>query len=114
MMWTQSPRLRRTCLLALPAAVAVLGGCASMEITRIGSGGPEAAFELRGTNLIQLEAEARRLCPRGYEVFRSWQHYESGENQTSLPARWLGVITGVVSEHERQAQLAIGCRVPTA
>ena len=55
--------ISKTLTATLP--LAALLGCATVQVTPVGTGGGEAAYELQGPSLAHLEAEAQRLCAHG-------------------------------------------------
>ena len=66
------------------------------------------AYELRGTNLALLDAEASRLCPKGVEVLRRWQHHERAESESGPIRRW---TIDLVDKPTSQAQMQVVCRL---
>lgn len=95
------------------AVLACLGfaGCAGPQVRSLGNGGAAPAYELRGSSLSVIEAEASRLCSRGYDVLRSSQNFANSElsgnagSQFLLEAgAWLSGMPG------NQAQATIVCR----
>jgi hypothetical protein len=59
------------------------------------------------------QAEAARLCPGGYVVLR--QAVRDTRTAPELfAARWWDRATGWFDDDERQAQLAVTCKVSTA
>ena len=96
--------------LALLASVALLG-CATVDVRGIGSGGRESAYELHGATLAQLETEAQRLCPKGYEVLHRWQRYSRAEKEGGTIAGWwtrVGEFAGVSGDND--AQMTVQCK----
>ncbi len=88
-----------------------LSGCAGPQVRTLGNGAGAPAYELRATSLSAIEAEASRLCSRGYEVLRSSQNFATSElddnagTQFLLEAgAWLSGMPG------SQAQATIVCR----
>jgi len=95
------------------AAVALLSiaACSGPQVRSVGNGGGAPAYELRGTSLAALEAEAARLCSRGYFVLRSSQNVTRPEGEDSAGAQflleagaWLSGMPG------NQAQATVLCR----
>jgi hypothetical protein len=95
------------------AAVALLSiaGCSGPQVRSVGNGGGAPAYELRGSSLAALEAEAARLCSRGYLVLRSSQNATRPEGEDSAGAQflleagaWLSGMPG------NQAQATVLCR----
>lgn len=96
------------------AAVAALclAACSGPQVRSVGNGGGAPAYELRGSSLAALEAEAARLCSRGYQVLRSAQNVTSPEGEDSAGAQflldagaWLSGMPG------NQTQATVLCRV---
>lgn len=101
----------RTLTTALP--LAALMGCATVQVTRVATGGPETAYELAGTSIAQLEAEAQRLCPHGYDVRRQAHHYQRMANDQLYPVRLWDRITGNLNTPtNNKAQMAVVCKAP--
>jgi len=95
------------------AAIAALSlsACTGPQVRTLGNGGAAPAFELRGTSLSAIEAEASRLCSRGFEVLRSSQNFSTSELDDSAGSQfllaagaWLSGMPG------NQAQATIVCR----
>jgi len=94
-------------LIALSAAA-----CSGPQVRSLGNGGGAPAYELRGSSPAAIEAEAARLCSRGYQVLRSSQNITSSElddnagTQFLLEAgAWLSGLPG------NQAQATVLCHV---
>ncbi len=94
-------------------ALALLGNsaCSGPQVRSVGNGGGAPAYELRGSSLAALEAEATRLCSRGYFVLRSSQNVTRAEGEDSAGAQflleagaWLSGMPG------NQAQATVLCR----
>ncbi len=93
---------------ALCSALA-LGACASRSDVRSqvnATGLP--TYELRGTNLAVLDAEVERLCPKGADVLRRWQHHERAEAESGAIRRW---TIDLVDKPASQAQMQVVCRL---
>jgi hypothetical protein len=95
------------------AAVALLSiaACSGPQVRSVGNGGGAPAYELRGTSLAALEAEAHRLCGHGYDLLRSSQNVTRPEGEDSAGAQflldagaWLSGMPG------NQAQATVLCR----
>ncbi|MDO9002273.1 MAG: hypothetical protein Q7V20_02325 [Aquabacterium sp.] len=96
---------------ALP--LAALLGCATVRVTPVATGSGEAAYELAGTSIAQLEAEAQRLCPHGYDVRRQAHHYQRMANDQLYPVRLWDRITGNLNTPTNdKAQMAVLCKAP--
>jgi hypothetical protein len=94
---------------------ASLMGCASVTVHRVTNADPEAAFELEGMSLNELEVEARRLCPAGYDTRRSWQSYRRMANDEVFYVRWWSKVSDTLSAPTPgRAQLAIVCKPAAA
>ncbi len=99
-------------VLTLVAAAAVsLAACTGPQVRTVGHGAGAPAYELRGTSLSAIEAEAARLCSRGFEVLRSSQNFATSELEDNAGSRflldagaWLSGLPG------NQAQATIVCR----
>jgi hypothetical protein len=88
-----------------------LGACSGPQVRSVGNGGGVPAYELRGTSLAALEAEAQLLCGRGYDVLRSSQNVTRPEGEDGAGAQfmldagaWLSGMPG------NQAQATVLCR----
>jgi hypothetical protein len=95
------------------AALATLSvaACSGPQVRTVGNGQGAPAYELRGTSLAAIEAEAARLCSRGYQVLRSSQSFarpepdDNGGTQFLQQAGdWLSGMPG------NQAQATVLCR----
>lgn len=97
---------------------ASLLGCASVTVHRVTNAAPEAAYELEGMSLDELDNEARRLCPHGHDTRREWQSYRRMANDDVFYVRWWNKISDTLSAPTPgRAQLAIVCKpapVPNA
>lgn len=108
-----TPLRLRVLSLALP--LAILMGCATVQVQRVAMEGAQAAYELEGTNLPELQNEARRLCPHGYDTRRQWQNYQRLNNDQLYPVRLWDRITGNLNTPTNsKAQLAVVCLPPAA
>jgi hypothetical protein len=106
-MSTRAAHLAWVCMVA----VVSLAGCASMAVHRVANAGPEAAYELEGTSLAQLDVEAARLCPQGYDTRRQWQSYQRLNNDEPFYMRWWNRVSDTVNTPTNgKAQLAIVCK----
>lgn len=77
----------------------------------IGTDTGSSAYDLSGTDLRTLSAEATRLCPRGHAVMRQWQSggQLAGVNSDSVSAN--EVAWAVSYDVARpQAQMSIVCQ----
>jgi hypothetical protein len=101
---------------AAPAALAGLAAlglaaCSGPQVRSLGTGGGMPAYELRGTSLGALEAEASRLCASGYDVLRWSEHFarpqpddNPGTQLLQQAGDWLSGMPG------NQAQATVRCR----
>jgi hypothetical protein len=90
---------------------ASLLGCASVTVHRVTNGDAQAAYELEGTSLAQLDTEAQRLCPRGYDTRREWQSYQRLGNDDVFYVRWWNKLSDTTSAPTgAKAQLAVVCK----
>ncbi len=65
-----------TVILAVSACF-MLGACAGTQVRALATDTGQSAYDLSGTDLVSLSAEANRLCPRGHAVLRQW--HSSGQ-----------------------------------
>ncbi|RZL03108.1 MAG: hypothetical protein EOP36_06170 [Rubrivivax sp.] len=99
--------------IALP--LAILMGCATVQVKRVAMEGPEAAYELEGTSIAELDNEARRLCPHGHDTRRQWQNYQRLANDQLYPVRLWDRITGNLNTPTNsKAQMAVVCKAAPA
>jgi hypothetical protein len=90
-----------------------LTGCAQVQVHSVSPSAQEPSFELRAPSVERAQAEAARLCPAGYVVLR--QAVRDTRTAPELFAvRWWDKATGWFDDDERQAQLAVACKVSTA
>jgi hypothetical protein len=102
----------RACPLILVAVAGLwLGGCSGPQVRTLGTGGGVPAYELRGTSLAAIEAEAHRLCSQGYEVLRQSQSFARPEPDDNPGTQWLQQagdwLAGLPGS---QAQATVVCR----
>jgi len=100
-------------LKALSASLltASLLGCASVTVHRVTNAAPEAAYELEGMSLDELDKEAQRLCPHGHDTRRAWQSYRRMANDEVFYVRWWNKVSDTLSAPTPgRAQLAIVCK----
>lgn len=89
-------------------ALSMLGACTTrLEVRSQAASGAAAAYELRGSNLQSLQAEAARLCPNGSQVLRQWQRFERAEADAGFVRRW---TVDLVDSPRSQAQLQVVCQ----
>lgn len=103
--WRHSPSFALTLLCLAQAA------CTGPQVRSVGNGGGNAAYELRGRDRVDLEAEALRLCPRGHDVVRSSVSFGSLQPTGNEWAAWLQPAGEWLSGMPgNQAQATIVCR----
>ena len=69
------------------------------------------SYELHGATLAQLEIEAQRLCPKGYEVLHRWQRYSRPEKEGgSVAGWWTRVGESVGTSGDNDAQSMVSCK----
>ena len=75
----------------IPAALACacLAGCAGPQVRTLGNGNGAAAYQLRGSSLAAIEAEAHKLCARGFELVRVAQNFARPEPDDNPATQWL-------------------------
>lgn len=104
------PRLK-TLTIALP--LASLLGCATVQVTSVATGSGEAAYELAGTSIQELENEAKRLCPHGHDIKRQSANYQRMANDQLYPVRLWDRVTGNLNTPTNdKAQMAVVCKAP--
>jgi hypothetical protein len=89
-----------------------LAACAGPQVRTVGTGGEAPAYELRGSSMQAIEAEAARLCGKGYTVLRQAQRFARPEGEDNAGTRWL-VDAGdwLAGTPGNQAQATVQCRV---
>jgi len=97
--------------LSLIVGVAAVAACSGPQVRIVGNGGGAPAYELRGSSLAAIDAEAGKLCARGYEVLRHGASFARPEPDDNGSAQflqqagdWLSGMPG------NQAQATIVCR----
>ncbi len=86
---------------------ATLSACSTrLQVQAQASGTNQPAYELRGSSLLALQAEAARLCPQGAEVLRQWSGYERAESEAGFVRRW---SVDLIDTPRSQAQLQVRC-----
>ena len=92
-------------------AVVGAAACSGPQVRSLGNGAGPPAYELRGDSLSAIEAEAARLCARGYELRRAAQRYARPEPDDSAAAQWLQQAGDWLSGMPgNQAQATVVCR----
>jgi hypothetical protein len=91
----------------------VLGlvGCSGPQVRTVGTGGGAPAYELRGTSLAAIQAEAARLCIKGYEVLRQSHQFAPVQGDDNAGSQWLQQAGDWLSGMPgNQAQATVQCR----
>jgi hypothetical protein len=93
------------------SSLAVLAGCASVQVHSVGTNTGQAAYDLSGPDLATLGAQAERLCPQGHEVMRQWQRSNVAAGTADAGTDWL-LRTAALSYdlQPAQAQMSIACK----
>ena len=93
-------------------AVALIGGCATVQVRGVGTNTGQAAYDLSGPDLGSLVAEAVRLCPHGHAVMRQWQRSNRPAGDGNEMTDWLAA-TALLSYDLQpdQARMSIVCTV---
>jgi hypothetical protein len=102
-----------SCGLVLAAAT-LLSACGTVSSQAVGPVPGVRSYELRGSNPQEVQAEAERLCPKGFEVHRFSGRNErlAGEPQPPfqhLARVWNHAVAWLDTDTDR-AQLAVTCR----
>ena len=91
--------------------LAAAAGCSGPQVRVLGNGGGPPAYELRGSSQAALEAEADRICARGYQVLRAGGRYARPEPDDNPATQWLlqagDWLSGMPGN---QAQATIVCK----
>jgi len=92
-------------------ALAAVTACSGPQVRSLGNGGGPPAYELRGSSLAAIDAEAGKLCAHGYDVLRQGASFarpepddNSGTQFLQQVGDWLSGMPG------NQAQATIVCR----
>lgn len=70
-------------------AAAAVAACSGPIVRSVATGGSQAAYELRGQQLEQLHAQAKRLCPHGFRILRQAQRFQQPQPDGNAAAPWL-------------------------
>lgn len=101
--------MQRLILAAL--ATLSIAACSGPQVRSLGNGDGTPAYVLRGSSLAAIEAEAARLCSRGYELLRSSQNFATSQLDDNAGSQFLldagAWLSGMPSN---QAQATIVCR----
>jgi hypothetical protein len=85
--------------------------CSGPQVRTLGNGGGPPAYELRGPSTAAIEAEAARLCARGYQVLRAGGRYARPEPEDNAATQWLQQAGDWLSGMPgNEAQATIVCR----
>ncbi len=92
-------------------AAFALCACAGTQVRALGTDTGHSAYDLSGTDLRTLSAEATRLCPHGHAVLREWQSSGqlAGVNADSVSANELAWAVSY-DVARPQAQMSIVCQ----
>jgi len=91
--------------------VAVVAACAGPQVRVLGNGGGPPAYELRGSSLAAIDAEAGKLCAHGYELLRHGASFARPEPDDNPATQWLQQAGDWLSGMPgNQAQATIVCR----
>jgi len=103
--------MRRTVPTIATVCLVCLGACSGPQVRMLGNGGGPPAYELRGTSQTAVEAEAARLCARGYQVLRIGGRYARPEPDDNTATQWLQQAGDWLSGMPgNEAQATIVCR----
>ncbi len=98
---------------SLMLATLLLGltGCSGPQVRTLGTGDALPAYELRGSSLAELRAEAARLCGQGYVVLRQAQRYAPPQPEDNPATLWLQQVGNwLEGMPDNQAQATVQCR----
>ena len=87
-----------------------LTACAQLEVSSLSTDPKRPVYELRGATLQQLQTDAARLCPQGFDVQRQTQ--ADIRQPGGLKAiGWLNEAWSWLEDDRRQAQMVLSCKV---
>jgi hypothetical protein len=98
----------------IPAALACacIAGCAGPQVRTLGNGSGPRAYQLHGSSLAAIEAEAHKLCSHGFQWVRVSQNFVRPEPEDNAATQWLlqagDWLSGMPSN---QAQATVICSV---
>jgi hypothetical protein len=93
------------------AMALVLTSCAQLEVNSLSADPKRPVFELHGATLAQLQTDATRLCPQGFDVLRQTQ--ADVRQPGGLKAiGWWNEALSWLEDDRRQAQMVVSCKVP--
>jgi hypothetical protein len=92
------------------AAALCAVGCSGPQVRTLGTGGGAAAYELRDTRMEAIEAEAARLCTKGYRVLRQAQHFSPARPEANAFDEWMQAAGfWLAGLPDNQAQATVQC-----
>lgn len=97
--------------LAALTGLAMLTGCAQMQVKRLATPDGSEVYELRGRDPGRLAAEASLRCPHGYDALRQ-SHKRQTLESALTPARWWNAAEAYLEDAGSQSQLLVSCKVP--
>jgi hypothetical protein len=104
---------RMALALGVAFAAALLGGCGTVSSQAVGPSPAVRSYELRGSTMQEVVAEAERLCPKGYEVHRSSGRNERLAGEPKKPfdvaAKAWNHAVGWLDTDTDRAQMAVTC-----
>jgi hypothetical protein len=93
------------------SALAAVAACSGPQVRSLGNGSGPPAYELRGSSLAAIDAEAGKLCARGYDVLRHGANFARPEPDDNSGTQFLQQAGGWLSGMPgNQAQATIVCR----
>lgn len=97
--------------IVLTLATLGLAACSGPQVRLLGNGGGPPAYELRGSSTAAIEAQAAKLCARGYQVLRIGARYAPPEPDDNTATQWLQQAGDWLSGMPgNEAQATIVCR----
>jgi hypothetical protein len=85
--------------------------CSGPQVRSVGTGGGALAYELRGQDMAAIDAEAGRLCVKGYDVLRQSVSFSPTPPSDNDAAKWLQPVGDWLSGMPgNQAQATVICR----
>ena len=88
-----------------------VAACASVQVRSVATNTGQAAYDLSGSDIASLAAEAGRLCPQGHVVLHQWQR-SNRQVASDAPPNWF-LSNGVLSYDIQPdaAQMSIACKL---
>lgn len=103
--------MKLLCCFAFALSALASAGCAGPQVRSLGNGNGPAAYELRGSRSVDIEAEAAKLCTHGYQLLRQAQRLARPEPQDNAATQWLQHAADWISGLPgNEAQATIVCR----